>query len=106
KQHLGLTNYFGRSLAGTYAHVSVVFLTAVIMDHLRTGTNLSLGEVKSIVQKLVFIKIHSGQYRLAMLQPTPAEDLEGLDAAKEVVRQQLFQVSQVKLHEDLFDKIA
>lgn len=107
KQHLGLSNHQGRKLCASEKHVAAALLSAFVLDHLRFGSGLSLGETKRVLQRLVFVKTEKQGLQLASLQPAPAADLEQMEEMKKIMRKQLWRVSGMKLHSrPLLEKAA
>jgi len=99
KQHLSLGSYQGRSLEGQTAHVSLAFAGLVVLDALRQGTELTLGQAREQVTRLVLARTRRGKWELVSLQPAPSDALDGLDEAKEIVDESLAKVSQLSLPE-------
>jgi len=99
KQHIGLTHYQGRSLAGTERHVALTFLATLVVDYYRCGTSFSFEEVLMIIQRLVFVNDGKKNLRLATLIPFPLESLRQLDKAKQIIRSQLEKISNLTLQE-------
>ena len=93
KQHLSLKDHQGRSLVASEHHVALGCLAAVVLDHVRFGTNMTAGMTKRSLQKLVFIDTAEEKFRLATLHPAPAGTLDEIDEAKEALRRQLFEVT-------------
>jgi SRSO17 transposase len=104
KQHVGLTHYQGRGLAGTERHVVLTFLAVLVVDYFRCGTTYSFEETRNLLQRVVFIRDRKQQLHLATIVPIPENSLNDIDQAKGIVRTQLNQVSPFKLQE--VDKLA
>jgi len=99
KQHLSLGSYQGRSVEGQTAHVALAFAGLVVLDALRHGTELTLGQAREEITRLVLARTKRGRWELVSLQPAPSDALEGLGEAKEIVSESLGRVSQLSLPE-------
>jgi len=97
KGHLGLASYQGRSLDGQTRHVGLCFAACVVLDSLRRKSAMTPGEAKEAACRLVFARIPSSSWRLVSLEPAPAEGLEELEDAKEMVSGWLWRVSKLRL---------
>ena len=106
KQHLSLQSYQGRSVEGQMCHVALAFTGLVALDAMRRDGGLTLGEAAESVRRLVFARTASGECELVSLRPAPADALDGLDEAKEIVAGSLGKVSQLRLPEDAYAKAA
>lgn len=93
KQHLRIKDHQGRSLVAANHHVACACLAAVVLDHIRLGTNMTPGETKQLIQRLVFIDTSKEKFRLAILRPAPADILTEIDEAKKALRRQFFRVT-------------
>ena len=93
KQYLGLCSHQGLKLCASERHVAAACLALVVLDHARLVSGCSLAETKSILQRLIFVSTRSGQMQLATLEPVPAERMDRLDEAKDVVDRQLESVT-------------
>jgi hypothetical protein len=106
KQHLSLASYQGRSVDGQTAHVALAFTGLVALDSLRKAGGLTLGEAAGAARRLVFARTERGECELVSLQPAPADALDGLDEAKEIVAGSLGKVSQLNLPEAAYARKA
>ena len=106
KQHLSLGSYQGRTLDGQMCHVALAFAGLVALDAMRKESGLSFCEVREAAIRLVFARTSRGECELVSLRPAPADALEGLGAAKEIVAASIEKVSQLRLPEDLYAKAA
>ncbi len=90
KQHLSIKDHQGRSLVAAEHHVACACIGAVVLDHVRVGTDMTPGETKQLLQRLVFLQTPTERFRLALLQATPGGTFhEELEEAKKAVRRQL-----------------
>ena len=106
KQHLSLGSYQGRTLDGQACHIALCFAGLVALDAMRKEAGLSFCEVREAAIRLVFARTARGECELVSLRPAPADALEGLDAAKEIVAASVEKTSQLRLPEDLYAKEA
>jgi hypothetical protein len=106
KQHLSLGSYQGRSVDGQTAHVALAFAGLVVLDGLRKGTGLTLGQAREDVTRLVLARTKRGKWELVSLQPAPSDALDGLDEAKEIVAGSFAKVSQLSIPEVAYAKKA
>jgi hypothetical protein len=106
KQRLSLVSYQGRTVDGQMRHVALCFAGAVALDAMRRDAGLTLGEATEAARRIVFARTASGECQLVSLTPAPANALDGLDDAKEIVSGSLDKVSQLKLPEDVYANMA
>jgi len=106
KQHLSLQSYQGRSVDGQMCHVALAFMGLVALDAMRRDAGLTLGEATESARRIVFARTASGECELVSLRPAPADALDGLEDAKEIVAGSLDKVSQLRLPEDVYANMA
>lgn len=106
KQHLSLASYQGRSVDGQMAHVALSFTALVVLDTMRRKAGLTLGQASEQATRLVLARTPSGKCELVSLAPAPADALDGLDEAKEIVAGSLGKVCQLSLPEVNYTNIA
>jgi hypothetical protein len=106
KQHLSLASYQGRSLDGQMAHVALSFTALVVLDTMRRKAGLTLGQASEQATRLVLARTPSGKCELVSLAPAPADALDGLDDAKEILAGSLGKVSQLSLPEVNYTNMA
>jgi hypothetical protein len=102
KQYAGGIAHQGRNLKAVEHHIIFSALSLLTVDWLRCGTTLSVPEVKNILQQLVLFKTREGQMMLGTLQPVSAESLMNLDKVKEIINEQLQEITPLKINKDLY----
>ena len=97
----GLMMLARRATAARIARLlgGLAFAGLVVLDALRHGTDLTLGQAREEITRLVFARTRRGKWELVSLQPAPSDALDGLDEAKEIVSESLGKVSQLSLPE-------
>lgn len=88
KQHMGLSQYQGRSLEGSYAHIGLCFAGAIVLDFIRQSKNMSFREAKTLLCSLFFVKDGKGRYHLATFHAVSPSELQNLDTMMEIAKAQ------------------
>lgn len=101
KQYAGGVAHQGRILASVEHHLVFSMLALLTMDWLRQGTDITIPEVKQILQRVVLFRTKEGKMSIGTLQPALAERLESLDDVKEIIRHQFNRLTALKISEDL-----
>lgn len=90
KQYIGLSQYQGRKLGGSYRHIALCFAATVLLDFIRQNKGISFREAKTLICSTFFVKDEKGHHHLATFQPSGPSDLENLEEAMSIVKSQLF----------------
>ena len=88
KQHMGLSQYQGRSLEGSYRHIGLCFTGAVVLDFIRRKENMSSREAKAFLCSLFFVKDSGGRSHLATYHAVSTSELQNLDKMMNVAKAQ------------------